>query len=108
MAAAISWVTARAARGTRGSDPIWLDQEGESGFDPRCFFHGGRVYYTRTGKGADFEHPFVHQVELDPATFKRRGRMRVIWRGTGEVWTEGPHLLTFQERTLEGSFELPR
>jgi xylan 1,4-beta-xylosidase len=75
------------------SEPIWLDQKGEGGFDPSLLFHGGRVYYTRTGKGADFEHPFVHQVELDPVTLKRRGRMRVIWRGTGDVWTEGPHLL---------------
>jgi alpha-N-arabinofuranosidase len=59
------------------------------------------VYYTRTGKGADFEHPFVHQVELDPVTFKRRGRMRVIWRGSGGVWTEGPHLLR-----IRGSYYL--
>jgi alpha-N-arabinofuranosidase len=87
-------VSARRPEGS-WSDPIWLDQEGESGFDPSLLFHDGRVYYTRTGKGADFEHPFVHQVELDLGTFKRRGRMRVIWRGTGDVWTEGPHLLTF-------------
>jgi alpha-N-arabinofuranosidase len=81
-------VTARRPEGP-WSDPIWLD---EGGFDPSLLFHDGRVYYMRTGKGADFEHPFVHQVELDPVTLKRRGRMRVIWRGTGGVWTEGPHL----------------
>jgi alpha-N-arabinofuranosidase len=90
-------VTARRPEGP-WSEPIWLDQEGENGFDPSLFFHHGRVYYTRTGKGADFQHPFVHQVELDPVTFKRRGRMRVIWRGTGDVWTEGPHLYTFAGR----------
>ena len=87
-------VTARRPEGP-WSDPIWLD---EGGFDPSLLFHRGRVYYTRTGKGADFEHPFVHQVELDPATFKRRGRMRVIWRGSGGVWTEGPHVFHFQSR----------
>jgi xylan 1,4-beta-xylosidase len=87
-------VTARRPEGP-WSDPIWLD---EGGFDPSLLFHGGRVYYTRTGKGADFEHPFVHQVELDPVTFERRGRMRVIWRGTGDVWTEGPHLYHCQGR----------
>jgi xylan 1,4-beta-xylosidase len=66
------------------SEPQWLDGDG---FDPSLTFAEGRVYLTWAGSGRDAEHPFVYQRELDSAR-----KARVIWRGTGGVWTEGPHL----------------
>ena len=53
-------VTARDPRGP-WSDPIWLD---EDGIDPSLAFLDGRVFYTRNGRGADPDHPFVYQGEL--------------------------------------------
>lgn len=80
-------VTAKDPRGP-WSEPIWLDREG---FDPSLAFLDGRVYYTRDGPGTDDDHPFVYQGGLSLAE-GALGRLRVIWRGTGGVWPEGPHL----------------
>ncbi len=73
------------------SDPIWLDAEG---IDPSLAFIGGRVYYTRNGPGSDADHPFVYQGELavSPGDASLRRRPRVIWKGTGGIWPEAPHL----------------
>jgi alpha-N-arabinofuranosidase len=83
-------VTARHPRGP-WSEPFRLDSDG---VDPSLAFLDDRVYYTRNGKGADGDHPFVYQSELDlsagsPALTRRP---RVIWRGTGGIWPEAPHL----------------
>jgi xylan 1,4-beta-xylosidase len=80
-------VTAPEPRGP-WSDPLWLDTEG---FDPSLALLDGRVYYTRDGPGADPDHPFVYQGELSLPDGALR-RLRVIWKGTGGVWPEGPHL----------------
>jgi alpha-N-arabinofuranosidase len=87
-------VTARRASGP-WSDPIWIDREG---IDPSLTFDGGRVFYTRNGKGTDFDHPFIHQAEIDPRTGRLRGPLRVIWRGLGGIWPEGPHLYALHGR----------
>jgi alpha-N-arabinofuranosidase len=69
------------------SDPIWLDQQG---IDPSLFFDDdGTVYYTRHVGAAD---GYIGQTTLDVKTGKLGGEMREIWRGTGGVWPEGPHL----------------
>jgi xylan 1,4-beta-xylosidase len=83
-------VTARHPRGP-WSDPHRLDSDG---IDPSLAFLDGRVYYTRNGTGADEDHPFVYQSELDwsggsPSLARRP---RVIWKGTGGIWPEAPHL----------------
>jgi alpha-N-arabinofuranosidase len=83
-------VTAKHARGP-WSDPTWLDSEG---IDPSLAFLDDRVYYTRNGRGTDGDHPFVYQAELDwsagsPVLARKP---RVIWKGTGGIWPEAPHL----------------
>jgi alpha-N-arabinofuranosidase len=83
-------VTARHPRG-RWSDPMRLDFDG---IDPSLAFLDDRVYYTRNGPGADEDHPLVYQAELDlsggsPALARKP---RVIWRGSGGIWPEAPHL----------------
>jgi xylan 1,4-beta-xylosidase len=83
-------VTADDPRGP-WSDPHWLDEEG---FDPSLNFLDGRVFYTRVGPGSDADHPFVYQAELglSGGGLEIPRRPRVVWKGTGGVWPEGPHL----------------
>jgi xylan 1,4-beta-xylosidase len=69
------------------SDPMWLDEEG---FDPSLAFLDEQMFYTRAGPGSDDDHPLVYQAEVDGLALA--GEPRVIWQGTGGVWTEGPHL----------------
>jgi alpha-N-arabinofuranosidase len=83
-------VTAPSARGP-WSDPCWLDRDG---IDPSLAFLDGRIYYTRNGRGSDRDHPFIYQAELARTArgLEQTKEPRVIWRGTGGVWPEGPHL----------------
>lgn len=68
------------------SDPIWIDA---AGIDPSLFFDDdGKVYFSHTGRGGG-----ISQCEIDVATGRLLGDpYRVIWRGTGGPWPEGPHL----------------
>lgn len=65
------------------SDPLWFEG---AGFDPSLLFDQGRVFLTHAAGGA------VLQSEIDLAKGQRVGDTRDIWRGTGEMSTEGPHL----------------
>jgi len=80
------YVTATNAAGP-WSDPVWLDREG---IDPSLFFDvGGKVYYTRQ---VDGERGYSGQQLLNLQTGKLEGERKELWRGTGGVWPEGPHL----------------
>ncbi|MBX3427152.1 MAG: glycoside hydrolase family 43 protein [Pirellulales bacterium] len=69
------------------SEPVWLDREG---IDPSLFFDDdGTVYYMRHVGGGD---GYIGLQQLDLAAGKLVGEMKEIWRGTGGVWAEGPHL----------------
>jgi xylan 1,4-beta-xylosidase len=80
-------VTAPHARGP-WSDPIWIDEEG---IDPSLAFLDGRIFYTRNGPGRDPDHPFHYQAELG-RDLTLVAPPRVIWKGTGGIWPEAPHL----------------
>ena len=82
------YVTAERPEGP-WSDPVWLDRDG---FDPSFSFIDGTAYYTRDGKGSDFDHPLIYQGTLDPKAQKLRVKPEPIWPGTGGVWPEAPHL----------------
>jgi len=73
------------------SDPVAIDQDG---IDPSLLFDEGRVYYTHCGSGKTFEYPSIKQAEVDLGTGKYRTK-KVIWKGTGGQWVEGPHLFKF-------------
>lgn len=96
------YVSARRPEGP-WSDPVWLDREG---IDPSFFFDEESVYYTRNGKGLDFDHPVICQARVDLKTGKVLGKMRTIWSGTGGIWPEAPHLFrvgsTYYLFTAEG------
>jgi alpha-N-arabinofuranosidase len=83
-------VTARSPRGP-WSDPVWLEGDG---IDPSLAFLDGRVYLTRNGRGSDPDHPFVYQSELVSGEqgLMEATRPRVVWKGTGGIWPEAPHL----------------
>ena len=83
-------VTARDPRG-QWSDPCWLEGDG---IDPSLAFVDGHVYFTRNGRGTDRDHPFVYQADLVRGRhgLQHATKPRVIWRGTGGIWPEAPHL----------------
>jgi xylan 1,4-beta-xylosidase len=83
-------VTARSPRGP-WSDAYRLDGDG---IDPSLAFLDGRIHLTRTGRGTDPDHPFIYQSDLARVTegFEEARAPRVIWKGTGGIWPEGPHL----------------
>jgi xylan 1,4-beta-xylosidase len=69
------------------SEPIWLDRDG---IDPSLFFDDdGTAYYTRHVGGGD---GYLGQTTLDLKTGKLAGPLKEIWKGTGGIWPEGPHL----------------
>jgi len=83
------YVTAKNPAGP-WSDPVWLDKEG---IDPSLFFDDdGTVYYTRHQGMGD---GYIAQSKLNLQTGKLEGELKEIWRGTGGIWPEGPHLYKF-------------
>ncbi len=69
------------------SDPVWLDR---TGIDPSLYFdEDGTVYYHRQ---VDGERGYTGQQVLNLETGKLEGEMVELWRGTGGIWPEGPHL----------------
>jgi alpha-N-arabinofuranosidase len=69
------------------SEPIWIT--GQGGIDPSLFFDDdGKVYFTSTGSGAG-----IHQSQIDVASGKLlTSPPRLVWKGTGGRYPEGPHL----------------
>ncbi|TVR51291.1 MAG: glycoside hydrolase family 43 protein [Puniceicoccaceae bacterium] len=69
------------------SDPVWLEPDG---IDPSLAFDAdGTVYYHRQLDGA---RGFIGQRVLNLETGRPEGEVVELWRGTGGVWPEGPHL----------------
>ncbi len=69
------------------SEPVWVDQ---SGMDPSLFFdEDGTAYYTRHEGMGD---GFIGQARINVQTGKLDGEFKQVWKGTGGVWPEGPHL----------------
>lgn len=67
-----------------------VDIEDGPSMDPSLFEDAdGTVYYTRHGGG---RHGGVVQATIDLATGRLDAPPREIWRGTGGIWPEGPHL----------------
>jgi alpha-N-arabinofuranosidase len=74
------------------SEPIWI--RGQGGIDPSLFFdEDGTVYLTSTGGAPGAAGgPGIYQSTLDVATGEVLSEPRLIWRGTGGRYPEGPHL----------------
>ena len=65
------------------SDPIWLEQ---GGIDPSFLFEDGKCYFVSNPDGG------IHLSEIDPKTGKQLTESRLLWRGTGGRYPEGPHI----------------
>lgn len=71
------------------SEPIFI-RENLFTMDPSLFFDDdGKVYYTRHGEQRDGA---IFQAQIDIETGRLLEAPREIWRGTGGIWPEGPHL----------------
>lgn len=69
------------------SEPVWLHVPG-GGIDPSLFFDDdGKVYLTSTGSA-----PGIYASQIDVALGKLLTQPRIVWKGTGGRYPEGPHL----------------
>lgn len=75
-------VTAKDPRGP-WSMPIYLKQ---GGIDPSLYFDGDRCYMVSNPDNA------ITLCEIDKTTGKQLTDSKVIWRGTGGRYPEGPHI----------------
>ena len=88
-------ITSKNPRGP-WSHPIFI--EGADGIDPSLFFdREGRLWYCGNyiDDRALYEgHHGIYLMELDPATFQKKGERKIIWDGaaTRSKWIEAPHI----------------
>ncbi len=68
------------------SEPIWVQQ---GGIDPSLCFDGEHVYLTSS---AGWPQPSIYQCEIDIKSGQQLTETRLLWRGTGGRFPEGPHL----------------
>ena len=70
------------------SEPVHVDQ---GGIDPSLFFDDdGKVYFTGTGPVDGVGG--IAMFEIDHMTGERLSPTRLVWKGTGGRYPEGPHL----------------
>lgn len=81
------------------SDPAVIEEPGH-GIDPSLFFDDdGRVYLTTHGStSGDESDSGLVQCEFDPRVGTVIGETRMLWRGTGGICAEGPHLYKIDGR----------
>ena len=83
------YVTAKNPAGP-WSDPVWYDQ---SGIDPSLFFDDNGKVYFQSNRGMTFKmERAIYQSEMELETGRRLTEPRLIWRGSGGSYVEGPHL----------------
>jgi alpha-N-arabinofuranosidase len=68
------------------SEPIYVEL---GGIDPSLCFDGEHVYLT----GSDgWPNPSIYQCEIDVKSGQQLTETRLLWRGSGGRYPEGPHL----------------
>lgn len=65
------------------SDPVWIK---EGAIDPSLFFEDGHCYYCSNPNDG------IYLCEMDPKTGKALTDFKLIWKGTGGRYVEGPHI----------------
>lgn len=65
------------------SEPVWLKQ---GGIDPSLYFENGRCYMVSNPEDA------IWLCEINPMTGEQLTPSKLIWKGTGGRYPEGPHL----------------
>ncbi|EEU37713.1 uncharacterized protein NECHADRAFT_87526 [Fusarium vanettenii 77-13-4] len=69
------------------SDPVYFDFVG---IDPDLFFEDGTTYMTGSATPGPWTR--INCFEIDIKTGRALSEERTIWRGTGGVYPEGPHV----------------
>ena len=64
------------------SEPIYLKQ---GGIDPSFLFEDGKCYMVSNPAG-------IQLCEIDPVTGKQLTESKLLWKGTGGRYPEGPHI----------------
>lgn len=64
------------------SEPIYLKQEG---IDPSFLFEDGKCYMVSNPNG-------IRLCEIDPVTGEQLTESKLLWKGTGGRYPEGPHI----------------
>src|SRR5262245_26506144 len=74
------------------SEPVSIAAPG--GIDPSLFFDDdGKVYLTSTGSA-----PGIYEAQIDVASGKLLTPQRIVWKGTGGRYPEGPHIYKVRGR----------
>ncbi len=72
------------------SDPINVKQ---SGIDPSLFWDDdGKVYFQSNRSLSFNETPAIYQSEIDLKTGKLVSDTKMLWKGSGALYVEGPHV----------------
>ena len=72
------------------SEPIYYDQ---NGIDPSLFFdNDGKVYFVSNRATKPTDERAIYQSEIDITTGKRVSEIKLIWKGSGGSYVEGPHM----------------
>jgi alpha-N-arabinofuranosidase len=72
------------------SDPIYYDQ---SGIDPSLFWDDDGKVYFHSNRAMKFSDPRgIYVSETDIKTGKRLTEPRLVWKGSGGSYPEGPHI----------------
>lgn len=72
------------------SDPVWYDQ---SGIDPSLWFDDDGQVYFQSNRGMTFKmERAIYQSRMDIRTGARLSEPKLIWRGSGGCYVEGPHI----------------
>ena len=65
------------------SEPVWLKQQG---IDPSLYFEKGKCYMCSNPDNA------IYLCEINPATGEQLTESKMIWKGDGGRYPEGPHI----------------
>ena len=72
------------------SEPVFVDQ---SGIDPSLFWDEGGKTYFLSNRGMTFNtERAIYQSEIDIKSGKRLTEPKILWRGSGGNYVEGPHM----------------
>jgi len=83
------YVTAKDPAGP-WSDPVYVNQ---SGIDPSLFWDDdGKMYFLSNRAYQSSDERAIYQSELDPKTGKRLTEPKILWKGSGGSYVEGPHM----------------
>lgn len=71
------------------SEPVFVNQ---SGIDPSLFWENGKMYFISNRGLKSNDARAIYESEIDSITGKRLTEPKMIWKGSGGSYVEGPHI----------------